>query len=474
MQLEQCTAMRGSEKQTDQRIEKQIDQSTELPRPRFIANFALALGGQVAAIAIGLLTEVCFARLLGPAPRGQISLCTMAISFGALFGGLGGEVPIVILSASNTKKTSEWLSAVFLWGFVGCALAEVSWFLLERHWHSSSLQGITPALGTVILLSIPLAILFNYLLAFLGGQERFRERAILGCIEGAGTLAGFLFLAWLYARNANAAMWGNWLGLVVGLLAAVTLLRKTLLAGWSIPRANQEIRSVLLVGLYGNFGNITSFFNYRLDVFIVNYFLNPAQVGIYAVGVTVSESLWQIPQAVASALFPRSARTVENGATEFTCLILRQVLLISCFSGFLLAALAPIVMPLFFGARFAPSVPVIWWIIPGTIALALGKVAASDLAGRRKTFYTSIFGIVALVVTVALDLLLIPRMGIQGAALASSIAYAIYGALLVAALRHELKVTWRTLLVPPRVELARYKQLVINLLGARSATRASS
>jgi O-antigen/teichoic acid export membrane protein len=173
-------------------------------------------------------------------------------------------------------------------------------------------------------------------------------------------------------------------------------------------------------------------------------------------------------------LFPRTARTVQEGATEFTCLILRQVLLISCVSGILLALLSPIAIPLVFGARFAPSVPVIWWILPGTISLALGKVAASDLAGRHKTFYTSIFGVFSLVVTVVLDLILIPRMGIQGAALTSSVAYGVYGVLLLAALRYELKVRWVDLLVPSRAEFARYKRALSNLLVRRALPSASS
>jgi O-antigen/teichoic acid export membrane protein len=335
---------------------------------------------------------------------------------------------------------------------------------------------VTPSLATLVLLTIPVGILFNYVIAFLTGSERFRERAGVGLLEGVVSLVGFLAFAWFYGREVNAAMWGNWIGLFVGVVGgALVLWSSTLHAGnWAIPWPDKEARSLLLVGLYGNIGNISSFFNYRLDVFIVNYFLNPVQVGIYAVGVTVSESLWQIPQAAATALFPRTARTVQGDATEFTCLILRQVLVISCVSGALLAVVSPIAIPLLFGARFAPSVPVIWWILPGTISLALGKVASSDLAGRHKTFYTSIFGIVSLVVTVVLDLVLIPRMGIVGAALASSAAYGIYGVLLLAALRYELKVRWAELLVPSRAEFARYKQALSNLLTRRALPSASS
>jgi peptidoglycan biosynthesis protein MviN/MurJ (putative lipid II flippase) len=101
---------------------------------------------------------------------------------------------------------------------------------------------------------------------------------------------------------------------------------------------------------------------------------------------------------------------------------------------------------------------VIWWILPGTIALALAKVASSDLAARHKTGYASAFGIVSLVVTVAFDFLLIPRLGINGAAIASSVAYLVNTVLLLGALKRQLDVSWSDLLIPRRDELASYRK----------------
>jgi O-antigen/teichoic acid export membrane protein len=219
----------------------------------------------------------------------------------------------------------------------------------------------------------------------------------------------------------------------------------------------------LLAGLRGQIGNVAAFFNYRLDVFIVNYFLDPTQVGLYAIGVIVSEGLWQIPQAAATALFPRTARTIGAGAGEFTCQIMRQVLLISFVSAVVLALLSPVAVPLAFGESFRASVPVIWWILPGTVALALGKVAASDLAGRHKTGYASAFGVVALGVTVGLDLVLIPQWGIRGASMASSMAYILNSWLLLMALRRELSVSWGELLVPEAADLVPYRQLILRI-----------
>ena len=437
----------------------------ELPRSRFLANIATILGGQFGTIAIAALTEVCVARLLGPAPRGQISVCTMAIWFGAVLGGLGGDAPIVIWAAGFRKKFSEWISVIFLWGTVGCAFTVYLWSVVYARWHSSMLQGVTPELARLVSFSIPPAILFSYLIALLTGTERFGQRAAVTLLRSGANLAGFLALAWMYGRSASAALWGSWLGLVFGIVAAAFLSRDAVRGGnWSVPNIDKEIQSGFWVGLRGQLGPLTTFFTYRLDVFVVNYFFNTAQVGIYAVGVAVSESLWQIPQAAAVALFPRTARTADQrtadqDATAFTCLILRQVLLISCASAAALAVASPVAIPLVFGARFAPAVPVILWLLPGSVAMCMAKVSAADLGGRGKTGYASFVGVAGFVATLVLDFALIPRWGIQGAAVASSLAYLTMGVSFLAALRHELKVGWKELLVPSRAELLRYKEV---------------
>lgn len=165
------------------------------------------------------------------------------------------------------------------------------------------------------------------------------------------------------------ALTGILTGLLIGIAITVAFLKEPLRGFWNLSRARQKLGSALSLGLRGQLGDLATFFNYRLDVFVVNYFLGPADVGIYTIGVIVSESIWQIPQAAAVALFPRTARTLDQGASEFTCLVSRQVLLIAFLLGVAMALTSSILIPTLFGARFRPAVAVIWWILPGTIAL---------------------------------------------------------------------------------------------------------
>ena len=429
-------------------------------RKGFASNLITVLGGQIACALIALAVEILYARLLGPEGRGQISLCLMAIAFGVLLGGLGGEIPMVIWTADANRRSAGRIFAILFWGLLGSVISSSLWIYINSTWHPEFLKGVTPLLAILVLATIPVNIFLGYLMAALTGLERFGTRVGLALVDQVVGLLVFVILIVMFGRKTEFALLGSLSGSLIGAGVAAALLLKGFLGNFRELRlAREDLSSALSLGLRGQLGNIATFFNYRLDVFIVNYFLDPAQLGIYAVGVVVSEALWQIPNAAALALFPRTARTIDQGAAEFTCRVVRQVFVIACVSGLALGLVAPIAIPLVFGARFAPSIPVIFWILPGTVALSLAKVISADLAARGKPQYSSIFAVVSLVATLALDLILIPRMGIQGAALASSSAYFLQSVLLAVTLKYQLKTSWRSLLIPSQMELTPYRQI---------------
>src|SRR5215475_196116 len=112
----------------------------------FLVNVGTVLTGQAANILIAVILEICYARLLGPGPRGQISLCMMTIAFGALIAGLGGDIPIVIWRADRKRNISEWIRPVLAWGFLGCVVFSFLWFGIYFPWKPDFLRGFTQQL----------------------------------------------------------------------------------------------------------------------------------------------------------------------------------------------------------------------------------------------------------------------------------------------------------------------------------------
>jgi len=111
-------------------------------------------------------------------------------------------------------------------------------------------------------------------------------------------------------------------------------------------------------------------------------------------------------------------------------------------------------MLLFFGWKYAGAVPAFLLILPGIASLGAASILASDLAAREKPKYSVWVGYLTLGANVIFSFVLIPLMGISGAALASSIAFIAAGILWLIFYKRESGILFRELM--PRIEDFRY------------------
>jgi O-antigen/teichoic acid export membrane protein len=222
---------------------------------------------------------------------------------------------------------------------------------------------------------------------------------------------------------------------VVGAICA-NILASALVMSWALKELSKDVsvRPILNPGLLKEsvslgfrayLGNVVQFFNYRLDMFVVNYFVGVTNVGLYSIAVTGAELLWYIPQAVATILFPKTAATGAEEAKVFTPKVCRNTFLITLMAALGLSVVSKPLLIVIYGEAYAPSLIPLWLLMPGVVALSINKILCGDLAGRGLLQYGAYSSAISLVATVVCDLLLIPRWGIAGAAVASSISYCI-------------------------------------------------
>jgi Na+-driven multidrug efflux pump len=102
-------------------------------------------------------------------------------------------------------------------------------------------------------------------------------------------------------------------------------------------------------------------------------------------------------------------------------------------------------------------------LLPAMWFLGAGKVVAGDLRGRGLPGLSSKLAGISMVVTVALDFALIPPFGVMGAALASLVAYTVYGATSLVALARVVALPLHELVVPTREDLALYPRALRRL-----------
>lgn len=165
----------------------------------------------------------------------------------------------------------------------------------------------------------------------------------------------------------------------------------------------------------------------HVDVLMLEHFAGSEQVGYYRSALVVVEFLWFVPLSIqatmlqsTSDLWRRGKRGhIEQIATRIT----RYTLLFTSLLGLGLAALAPVVVPLYYGQAFEPAVLPLVVLVPGTVGFAVARplLAISQAKGQMQTMILAT-GLTA-AINFVLNLILIPPMGMAGAALGTTVGY---------------------------------------------------
>jgi len=390
---------------------------------QFVKNVGNTAAIQTISLIVSIGNAVIIARWLGPDGKGIVQLALLAPAILGLFlnGGIGvANVYYTGNKQYNVATLTANASAFTLIGTVGGLIFFV--IFLTTGAAESVLQGVPLWLLFLALTGFPIALLTGYLSTILQGLQQIYQ---LNWIRLAGSITLFLFTV------VTIAMLGFGIYAAVAASIASTLVTLLLLArelkkhdASFRPQYNRSVmRNTLKFGVRGYVGNVLQFFNYRLDVFILNYFLGPASVGIYSVSVRLAELVWYFPNAVGFVIFPKAASSSQEEMKRFTPQVFRTTLIISLVLGAGIAIVGKPLIRLVYTDAFITAFLPLLVLLPGAILLGTAKVLTNDIAGRGFPQYNSISSGLSLVLTVVFDLLLIPKLGILGAALASSLSY---------------------------------------------------
>jgi len=120
---------------------------------------------------------------------------------------------------------------------------------------------------------------------------------------------------------------------------------------------------------------------------------------------------------------PRLTEMDPERATEMTPLACRSTLLASILAAVALIIISPLAIDILFGDEFSPTQWPLILLMPGIIAASATRVLGSYLFSQGRIIYNTYATFIALGLTIALDFALIPTLEVEGAAIASSIAY---------------------------------------------------
>jgi O-antigen/teichoic acid export membrane protein len=397
----------------------------------FARNASITFATRAAILLVGLVTSVIMARMLGPAGRGLFSLAVVAsvMVFNATNLGVGAASGYYL----GRKKTpiadfaGNLLSLSVAIGVASLALSlALSSVLVSRFIPSVPLWAVVVALFAVPFCGL----LVNFQMLFRANGD-FRNFNVVEALQPGSFFVLFVLgAAFVPARLFGASVAAFLVSNVVGGLGAVLLMRRFVKFGFRWDPA--LVKGTLRFGVQQNAAVFLDVLNYRFDMLLVNYFLGPVYVGFYSISLILPEKLWNIPNVLSAVLHPRVAHAGdENDANRDTARVSRITVLIigaACVAIFLFGRL---LIRLLYSDRFLPAVTPMFVLLPGILMISVAKVLTSDLVARGYPRANLWAGLAAVASNVALNVVLIPRMRINGAALASTVSYTLYAAVIV-------------------------------------------
>ncbi len=424
--------------------------------------------------AAGVLAMLAIAHGLGPAGNGRFSLSLLLVTVAAavLSGGVGlAAVPLLrqrrVAPLRLFAAQGAWLVLVA----AGLAvLAAILWRGGVGDWLRDSL-GWNAGLLVAMLAAVVALLVFetaNYdLLA--------RGEVVAGTRTAAWRAGAHLAVVLALLAAARLDLGGALWTLAAVYLAAAGWLAARALRSWrrcppaaasggaappptalgaapSLPRlAGRLVRG----GWLGQLSAISYLLMLRLDQMLLESYLDVAAVGIYAMAAWGAELLWLLPEALNPLLVHSSADDSDPQRDRTAARAVRLGLGVTAVAAVPLALLAPQLFGLLRDGAYAGAVPALWVLLPGVVAFAPGAILAGDFIGRGRSRWNTEASGITVAINVLLCLWWIPRLGILGAAWASTVAYTLGSSLMLLRFRRLTGLPWRDLLLPRPADLRR-------------------
>lgn len=374
---------------------------------------ATRLAFDLAGMALSLAIGIAGARLLGPAGKGDLAVLSVLVVVGTHLSATGiGEAAIVGIAGRRTREAAAFATAVAWSLTVGCLCAAILGIV------AGAALGIPASPTALLIATVPLAALVvnaNQLLLLRG---RIGTIGAISVASSAVTLAGYLAVA---ASGAPRLTGAAAAGLAAALVAVACVAYATLTRGLRPSRRLDRgfLRWAIGYGAVAELAYLIGAVSARGDTVLVYSLAGRRDAGLYSVALTVGFAVAAAAWALSYVSFPRLANLPAGEAAGAIARVCRVGIVASIAVSAPAAIAAPFLIPLAFGSGFSGAVPPAVILTLGTAAVAAQVLLSRGVAarGHPRAMLSSYLASVAAMI--GLDLVLIPSLGLSGAALGS-------------------------------------------------------
>ena len=366
-------------------------------------------------------TNVLVARGLGVSGFGIYSVVIAMHTLAMVATNLGVSYGNSFFAGKGKYDLSELHTNSLLVSLVMGLLLTAGYYLVGPPLVRLFLKNVDPSLVILAIWAVPFALYISYVIGIWLGLERIslvnRFDALRGMVLFGGTVVSYqvyrnltaMLLAWLSSLVVTAIA-------IAGLLLARDKVK--LKTSWNSLKESSRY------GLMLHLGSLAGILHLRFDIFVVNYFLGPAAVGLYSLARTLTEYIWGVPVMIMRAAAAKVIGSDDEESWRLVASIAGIVALTLAGISVLLYGLAPAIVSLIYGSDFLAAVYPLRLLLPGVIAMGVFTTLCHYFTWNLgKPQISTKLTWIAVGINVPLVLLLVPSLGVMGAALASTISY---------------------------------------------------
>lgn len=375
---------------------------------------------------------IVLVRLLGTEGNGVYSLFITNTAIITLVVSFGFNSGLVYYSAKRIFSPVTLINSSFLILLIQVIAIIIAEIIFTSAFRISLFSDIHSAemsfWGCFYLFSV---LLNGYVSAIFTGNKWFD---ILNLLTAASNFIFLLIFGYLLLqRHGNSMAYTIFIIKIFISLTAlqsvvylIVLLKKINFNFYADVLKFKELRLIFMYAGLAFFSNFFQFLAYRMDYWFINIYRSKDELGLYALASKLNQVLWLLPMTIAAVIIPFTVASSEEIAEKVKTILRLQ------FSGYvvlavLLLVVSPFFIPLIFGIDFIDAVYPFIILLPGVIIFTLTTILAAYFAGINRQdinlkisffcFFTIFIG----------DLILVPKYGMEGAAVASCIGYILSG-----------------------------------------------
>lgn len=386
---------------------------------RVAKNASWIIGAQIVKALLSLVISMFSARYLGPQNFGLISYAESLASFVTPIVYMGLRGVLVQEIVNNPEKEGETLGTAIILSFFSAVLCMVGLYCFV----SISNKGETETIIVCVLYSVLLIFQSFELIQYWFQSKLLSKQASLIALGAYLIKSAYKIYILVSAKRIG---WFAVSNSVDFMLISIGLF-------WCYKRLGGKmlsfsaVRSMQLLGKskYYLFSDMMRGINSSTGRILLKSMISAVAIGYYSAASTLINMTNFVYQAILDSFRPvifENKNKDELLYEESLCQLYSLMIYLTVVQNLILMGLASLVIKVVFGSDYSPAADVLKLLVWGTTFSYIGFARNIWLLAENLQHYVARINTIGAIISVALNIFLIPLMGILGAAMASLVS----------------------------------------------------